>query len=99
MAVARGLRDRKLQRALLQFFKPENYFDVREALLKAGRRDLIGPGRGCLIPSAPPPAALDARRRGAQKALRDHVHAEDFPSVKKDAGKGYRPGRKTWKRR
>ena len=29
-----GLRDRKLQRALLQFFKPENYFEVREALLE-----------------------------------------------------------------
>ena len=31
--VARGLRDRKLQRALMQFFKPENYFTVREALI------------------------------------------------------------------
>ena len=27
--VAQNLRDRKLQRALLQFFKPENYFEVR----------------------------------------------------------------------
>ena len=26
-----------MQRALMQFFKPENYFMVREALLKAGR--------------------------------------------------------------
>ena len=40
--VARGLRDRKMQRALMQFFKPENYFMVREALLKAGR---AGPHR------------------------------------------------------
>ena len=30
--VAKHLRDRKMQRALLQFFKPENYFKVREAL-------------------------------------------------------------------
>ncbi len=30
--VARNLKDRKLQRALMQFFKPENYFEVREAL-------------------------------------------------------------------
>ena len=93
--VAKGLRDRKLQRALLQFFKPENYFEVHEALIKAGRRDLIGEGRDCLISSAPSKAALDARRRGAQQALRDHVHAGDFPK----ANKGYRPGRKTWKRR
>ena len=40
--VARDLRDRKLQRALMQFFKPENYFAVREALGQAGRQDLIG---------------------------------------------------------
>ena len=33
-----------MQRALMQFFKPENYFMVREALLKAGRQDLIGSG-------------------------------------------------------
>jgi hypothetical protein len=26
------MRDRKMQRALMQFFKPENYFEVREAL-------------------------------------------------------------------
>ena len=31
--VAKGLRDRKMQRALMQFFKPENWFTVREALL------------------------------------------------------------------
>ena len=44
--------DRKLQRALMQFFKPENYFEVREALIQAGRGDLIG---GCdgLIPAQP----------------------------------------------
>lgn len=29
VAVARGLTDRKMQRALMQFFKPENYFTVR----------------------------------------------------------------------
>src|SRR5262249_7024765 len=32
VAVAKGMRDRKMQRALMQFFKPENYFEVREAL-------------------------------------------------------------------
>jgi hypothetical protein len=40
--IARNLRDRKLQRALMQFFKPENYSQVREALIQAGRQDLIG---------------------------------------------------------
>ena len=31
-----------MQRALIQYRKPENYKLVREALEKAGRRDLIG---------------------------------------------------------
>ena len=35
--VARGARERRLQRALLQYFKPENYADVRDALEQAGR--------------------------------------------------------------
>jgi hypothetical protein len=47
------MRDRKMQRALMQFFKPENYFAVREALLQAGRGDLIGGGCDCLIPAPP----------------------------------------------
>ena len=49
--VARGARERRLQRALLQYFKPENYADVRAALEEAGRLDLIGDGPECLIPT------------------------------------------------
>ena len=52
--VAQGMRDRKMQRALMQFFKPENWFTVREALNEAGRQDLIGNGCDCLIPAQPP---------------------------------------------
>jgi hypothetical protein len=33
----RNLRDRRLPRALVQFFKPENDFDAREALSQAGQ--------------------------------------------------------------
>lgn len=39
--VAKGARQRKLQRALLQFNKEENRGLVKEALLEAGRNDLI----------------------------------------------------------
>ena len=92
--IARHLRDRKLQRALLQFFKPENYFEVRKALEQAGRQDLIGGGCDCLIPSQPPKEALKARRDGANAAVRgEHVH-----TVPNDT-KGYRPGRKTAQRK
>lgn len=68
--IARHLRDRKLQRALMQFFKPENYFEVRKALEQAGRQDLIGAGCDCLIPAAAPREALDARRKHANQSLR-----------------------------
>jgi uncharacterized radical SAM protein YgiQ len=93
--VARRLRDRKWQRALLQFFKPENWFTVREALIQAGRQDLIGPGCDCLIPAQPPPEALRARREAANRVARgEYVH-----TIPSGQSKGYRPGRKTARRR
>ena len=52
------LRDRAVQRAMMQFWKPSNYFVVRRALLDAGRNDLIGQGKRCLIPSKAPKAAV-----------------------------------------
>ncbi|QDV08140.1 hypothetical protein Poly30_36760 [Planctomycetes bacterium Poly30] len=58
------LRDRKVQRALMQFFAPENYFTVHKALIEAGRRDLIGSGPQCLIPANPPKAALAIKKEG-----------------------------------
>ena len=73
--VAQHLRDRKLQRALMQFFKPENYFEVQKALRKAGRDDLIGDGCDCLIPARPPRAAIEYRRKNARQSFRgDYVH-------------------------
>ncbi len=96
VAVAKQLRDRKLQRALLQFFLPENWFLVRKALVEAGRRDLIGDGCDALIPARPPAAALAARRHraGLEAEGEDHVH-----STRRLPGPGYRPGRKSAARR
>ncbi len=42
--------DKAMQRALLQYFKSENADIVRKALIKAGRKDLIGTGNNCLVP-------------------------------------------------
>jgi len=105
--VARHLRDRKMQRALMQFFKPENYFEVRKALLEAKRGDLIGDGCDCLIPSKPPKEAIERRRKDAGKRFRgDYVHSipggSGSQSRKKGKqkqsrnapGKGYRPKNK-----
>jgi uncharacterized radical SAM protein YgiQ len=91
--VAKGLRDRKMQRALMQFFKPENYFTVREALIESGRTDLIGGCEG-LIPADPPKEAILARRKQANP---DHYHT--VPNPAKKPKQGYRPGRKTQTRR
>jgi uncharacterized radical SAM protein YgiQ len=106
--VAQNLRDRRLQRALLQFFKPENYFEVRKALMEAGRTDLIGGGCDALIPAQPPKEALQTRRERANEAVRgDHYHTVANPAtgVKPDERgaeqpkNGYRPARKSAQRR
>ena len=47
--VTTDYREKQLQRALLQFSKPENRNLVREALTLAGREDLIGYGEDCLV--------------------------------------------------
>jgi hypothetical protein len=98
----------------MQFFKPDNYFTVREALIQAGREDLIGSGCDCLIPAQPPKEAIEARRRRANQAARgeevegDHYHTPTNPVKGEQPGerglqhhvqkKGYRPGRKSQQR-
>ena len=47
--VCRDYREKQMQRALLQYAKPENAALVREALVKAGREDLIGYSPECLV--------------------------------------------------
>jgi Domain of unknown function (DUF3362) len=93
--IARHLKDRKLQRAVLQFLKPENYFEVRKALEQAVRQDLIGSGCDALIPSQPPRDAFQERLQKANRAVRgDHVHTVPNPA----RSKGYRPQGKTARR-
>ena len=55
--VPRSPEEKAMQRALLQFQNPANRRLVLEALRKAGREDLIGFGKGCLVPP------YDRRRR------------------------------------
>lgn len=47
--VARSFDERKMQRALLQYWMPENYTTVKKALEKLGRTDLIGNRQNCLL--------------------------------------------------
>ena len=61
--VATDYHEKQLQRALLQYNRPQNAPLVREALLKLGRDDLIGYDKDCLVrpannaPSAPKSSA------------------------------------------
>jgi uncharacterized radical SAM protein YgiQ len=100
--IVKGLKDRRMQRALLQFFKPENYFEVRRALEQAGRQDLIGSGCDCLIPERPPKEALDHKRREATRAFTeqtsgDHIRGGPASGSRKQhrprKSVGYRPHR------
>ena len=100
--IVKGLKDRRMQRALLQFFKPENYFEVRRALEQAGRQDLIGSGCDCLIPERPPKEALDHKRREATRAFTeqtsgDHIRGGPASGSRKQRrprkSVGYRPHR------
>ncbi len=47
--VPRSAEEKAEQRALLQYFKPENRQTVLAALKKCGRFDLIGTGENCLV--------------------------------------------------
>ncbi len=51
--VPKSYEEKKMQRALLQYRRPENYEIVKKALIKAGRTDLIGFDKHCLIPFRP----------------------------------------------
>ncbi len=65
--VPRTPEEKAEQRALLQYFRPENRDKVLRALKKAGRYDLIGTGKGCLV--APPAGA--AKPQSRKKPLRE----------------------------
>ena len=87
--VATRSSERALQRALLQFFLPENYFEVKKALKRAGREDLIGDGPECLISVNP---SREARETRGRKAADKKRRGEKGASRNGDRGRreGYR---------
>jgi len=56
-------KEKAMQRALLQYFRPQNKEIVLEALKQAGRRDLIGKSPKCLVDSDEP-----NNRKGGEKS-------------------------------
>ncbi len=58
--------EKAMQKALMMYRKPENYDLVKEALIKAGRQDLIGFDKKCLI------APRKMNRKGEHQGQRSY---------------------------
>ncbi|MDM8300024.1 YgiQ family radical SAM protein [Collinsella tanakaei] len=80
--VARDPHEKAMQRALIQYRKPENYKLVREALERAGRRDLIGYDKHCLIRPVPPRGGTGARKGSGSKQVHAGKTTHGAPSPK-----------------
>ena len=61
--VPKTSKEKAEQRALLQYFKPENRQLVLSALKKNGRFDLIGTGRNCLVPPDKNEKAVNVKKK------------------------------------
>ena len=83
--------EKKLQRALLQYYKRENAPLVREALLKCGREDLIGNTRDCLVrPESKGHRAGDAGKKGNRSSKTDNRRREKKKNGAKKTGSNKR---------
>ncbi len=102
--VPRTQEEKWMQRALLQYFKPENRRAVMTALHRAKREDLIGYGPGCLIAPERPQRQEDAgKRQPAQggrayggkgtSSLRDGRKKAAGAAPKRDGGGRKKTGR------
>ena len=89
--------EKAMQRALIQYRNPKNYYLVREALITAHREDMIGSGPKCLIRAIPPkaggytapPPKAPAKGKAAPKKP-----AAKAPARKPAASKSAAPKRK-----
>ena len=94
--VARDPHEKAMQRALIQYRKPENYKLVHEALIAAGTRDLIGYDKHCLIRPVPPhegaaPKKSSGKAKGTGGTNRPHAdsrHKQAGATSKQHRGPG-----------
>ena len=80
-------KEKAMQRALLQYFRPQNREIVLEALKAAGRRDLIGSGPKCLVEDIP-----QHNRKGGDSSWKNRSNSASHRSREKSSGK---PSRNT----
>jgi len=72
--VAKGLREKRMQKALLQYWDVEQHDLAREALIKAKRGDLIGSADRHLVPPASGKGALSIHERRRRQSSRNQPH-------------------------
>ncbi|WP_392486117.1 YgiQ family radical SAM protein [Haloimpatiens sp. FM7315] len=89
--VPKNQHEKNMQRALLQYRKPENYNLVKEALIKAHREDLIGSKDSCLIPPYP---TRNHKKKKAKKEIKSgdlntnkNIQKKHFKSKSKNRAK------------
>jgi len=76
--VAKTKEEKATQRALLQWFRPENRSQISKCLVEAGRSDLIGYGEECLIPpgkgvSFRPATKCEPKKQQKKTSLTKHL--------------------------
>ena len=79
--------EKAMQRALIQYRRPENYELVKEALIKAGRQDLIGFDKECLIPPRKIKAVGQVKKKRKVKQTGDYKNRKFSQSSKENQGK------------
>ena len=84
--VARDPEEKQMQRALLQWRRPENRKAVLAALRKAGREDLIGYGPDCLVR---PEKGAKSAPAAAQKTPKSPENAGKRPAAKPEYKAGW----------
>ncbi|MDD7390842.1 MAG: YgiQ family radical SAM protein [Lachnospiraceae bacterium] len=94
--IPRNPHEKAMQRALVQYRNPDNYDLVKEALIKAGRTDLIGFGPECLIRPRKPGEKKQESAHGS-RAGQKHS-GRQAAAGGRGTGKGSRTERKTGNR-
>ncbi|HIG37298.1 MAG TPA: DUF3362 domain-containing protein, partial [Oceanospirillaceae bacterium] len=51
VSIPRGIRQRRLHKAILRYHDPKNWAQIRDALTEMGMKKLIGKGPTCLVPA------------------------------------------------
>ena len=91
--VCRNPHEKMLQRALIQYRNPSNYELVREALIKAGREDLIGFSDKCLIRPRKVKEQNTGMRSDKEKRTKENRKRNEKENSPNHKGKGNTKGK------